>query len=119
MRGLTIAVWVFCLNLMFTAFTAIDPFGAAVDYGLGSELIGTVTNSSSITEVTDLGVGEMIMVTNLFITLLLGPLTLVPTILNLIGITGILQLILSAAVWVTYGWTMYQLITGRMLGDAR
>jgi len=49
-RGLTIAVWVFCVNVAFTVLNEINPFVAGLDYSLGSEMIevGVDTAPTSI-----------------------------------------------------------------------
>lgn len=119
MRGLTLAVWIFCINLMFAIFESVNPFGVEFSFYLGDELITTAEATQNVTSVSFLGIPEMVMATNLFFSLLLGPLKLVPAILNLIGVTGTVNWAISGCVWVIYGWTMFQLITGKMLKEAR
>ena len=48
-RGLTIAVWIFAVNAMFTILNAINPFKTELDYTLGTELINASINSSTTT----------------------------------------------------------------------
>lgn len=117
-RGLTIAVWVFCINAMFTIMAQIDPFGLGLNYSLGMELIETPADTAPTT-LSYLGVPEIVNALNVFMTLILGPFRLVPQIMDMIGISGIINVILTGCVWLVYGWFMFQLITGRTLGDVK
>ena len=119
MRGLTIAVWVFCINLLFTILASVNPFGLTHNFVLGTEIVDVAYSSQNVTEVSALGVGEIVMGVNLLLSLLLGPLTLVPTLLNLIGIVGIVNWALTACVWVIWSYTLVQIVTGRMLTQVK
>ncbi len=116
-RGLTLAVWIFCVNCVFTIFQEVDPFQAGLNFGLGTALIDAATSASNITGISFLGIPEMVMAINLFLSLVLGPFILVPDILNLIGIVGILKTVITGAVWFIYGWFIFQIISGRMLKE--
>lgn len=113
-RGLTVAVWIFCINATFTIFNQLDIFGAGLDYTLGDEMLDVTATAP---ELTFLGVAEIVNALNVFIDLILGPFTLMPQLLGMIGISGVLNSTLCAAVWLIYGWFVFQLITGRSLRD--
>ena len=115
-RGLTIAVWVFCVNIAFTVLNEINPFITGLDYSLGEDLIG-IGIGSAPTSLSFLGIPEIVNALNVFMNLILGPFRLVPQIMDMIGITGIINISLTGCVWLVYGWFMFQLITGRTLGD--
>lgn len=115
-RGLTIAVWVFCVNVAFTVLNEINPFVAGLDYSLGDEMIGIGVDTAP-TSISFLGIPEIVNALNVFMDLILGPFRLVPQIMDMIGITGIINISLTGCVWLVYGWFMFQLITGRTLGD--
>lgn len=116
-RGLTLAVWVFCLNVSFVVFQATNPFGIDLQFGFGSALMDMAMGTSKVTGISFLGIPEMVMAINLFFSLILGPLLLVPDIMNLIGITGIINTCLTACVWLIWGWFIFQIISGRMLKE--
>ena len=118
-RGLTIAIWVFAVNAMFTILKQINPFTTDLDYTIGSELINATTNSSVVGDVSFLGTAEILNSLNLFIDLILGPFTLVPQIMSMIGITGIVNTVLTGCIWFVYAYFIFQLITGRALGDVK
>jgi hypothetical protein len=59
------------------------------------------------------------MALNLFIDLILGPFRLAPQLMSMIGITGVINYILSGCVWLVYGYFIFQLVTGRVLGDVK
>ncbi|NLZ31395.1 MAG: hypothetical protein GX885_11785 [Methanomicrobiales archaeon] len=115
-RGLVIAVWVFCVNIAFTVLNEINPFSTGLDYSLGEELmeIGVETAPGTL---SFLGIPEIVNALNVFMDLILGPFRLVPQLMDMIGISGILNTSLTGCVWLVYGWFMFQLITGRTLGD--
>lgn len=113
-RGLTVAVWIFCINATFTIFNQLDIFGAGLDYTLGDEMLNV---TAAAPELSFLGVAEIVNALNVFIDLILGPFTLMPQLLGMVGISGILNSTLCAAVWLIYGWFVFQLITGRSLKD--
>ena len=115
-RGLTIAVWVFCVNIAFTVLNEINPFVTGLDYSLGSEMIEVGVDTAP-TSISFLGIPEIVNALNVFMDLILGPFRLVPQIMDMIGITGIINISLTGCVWLVYGWFMFQLITGRTLGD--
>lgn len=117
-RGLTIAVWVFCVNIAFTVLNEINPFITGLDYSLGEDLIG-IGIGSAPTSLSFLGIPEIVNALNVFMNLILGPFRLVPQIMDMIGISGIINISLTGCVWLVYGWFMFQLITGRSLGDVK
>lgn len=115
-RGLTIAVWVFCLNVTFTVLNQINPFKTSLDYSLGLELIESAS-AGTVTSLSWLAIPEIVNAINVFIQLILGPFTLVPQLMEMLGISGIINTGLTGCVWLVYGWFMFQLISGRTLGD--
>ena len=115
-RGLTIAVWVFCVNVAFTVLNEINPFVTSLDYSLGDEIIGIGVETAP-SSISFLGIPEIVNALNVFMDLILGPFRLVPQIMDMIGISGVINMSLSGCVWLVYGWFMFQLITGRALGD--
>ncbi len=118
-RGLTIAVWIFCVNAMFTILHSIPPF-TVMDYSLGDELINaSQTGAGFSSEISFLGVPEIVNALNVFLDLILGPFTLAPQIMSMIGITGIVNGVLTGCLWLAYGWFVFQLVTGRTLGDVK
>jgi len=90
-RGLTIAVWVFCVNVAFTVLNEINPFVAGLDYSLGDEMIGIGVETAP-TAISFLGIPEIVNALNVFMDLILGPFRLVPQIMDMIGITGIINI---------------------------
>jgi len=118
-RGLTIAVWVFSLNVMFTIFRSINIFDTELDYSLGTEMINTTTNVSAIQEISLLDPGTIIMILNTFLDLILGPFRLIPQLMAMIGITGVINYTLTGCVWMVYGYFLFQLVTGRALKDVK
>lgn len=117
-RGLTVAVWVFCVNVMFTVFKNAKILAPEADYTLGEEMLNTTLQIGEAgTELSFLGVAEIVNALNVFIDLILGPFTLAPQIMSMIGITGLLNNTLTACLWLIYGWFIFQLITGRTMQD--
>ena len=114
-RGLTIAVWIFAVNAMFTILKAINPFKTELDYTLGTELI----NASATTEISFLDPGTIVMMLNTFLDLILGPFTLAPQMMSMIGIPGIIIYPLTGCLWMIYSYFLFQLVTGRVLGDVK
>ena len=115
-RGLVIAVWVFCVNVAFTVLNEVNPFSTGLDYSLGEELM-EIGVETAPTAISFLGIPEIVNALNVFMDLILGPFRLVPQLMDMIGISGILNTSLTGCVWLVYGWFMFQLITGRTLGD--
>lgn len=118
-RGLTVAVWVFAVNAMFTILKSIDPFNSPLDYTLGTELINTSVEVAAVQEVSFLDPSTIIMIMNLFLDLILGPFRLVPQLMSMIGITGVINYTLTGCVWMIYGYFLFQLVTGRVLKDVQ
>ena len=118
-RGLTIAVWIFAVNAMFTILKAINPFKTELDYTLGTELINTSINTSTTTEISFLDPGTIVMMLNTFLDLILGPFTLAPQMMSMIGIPGIIIYPLTGCLWMIYSYFLFQLVTGRVLGDVK
>ena len=118
-RGLTIAVWIFAVNAMFTILKAINPFKTELDYTLGTELINTSINTSTTTEISFLDPGTIVMMLNTFLDLILGPFTLAPQLMSMIGIPGIIIYPLTGCLWMIYSYFLFQLVTGRVLGDVK
>ncbi len=115
-RGLTIAVWIFCVNIVFTILNELNPFSAGLDYSLGDDLIGVAVDVAP-TSLSFLGIPEIVNALNVFLDLILGPFRLVPQIMDMIGISGIINISLTGCIWLVYGWFVFQLVTGRTLGD--
>lgn len=118
-RGLTIAVWIFAVNAMFTILKAIDPFKTELDYTLGTELIDSAIDTSTTTEISFLDPGTIVMMLNTFLDLILGPLRLTPQLMAMIGIPEIINYTLTGCVWLIYGYFIFQLVTGRVLRDVQ
>ena len=118
-RGLTIAVWIFAVNAMFTILKAINPFKTKLDYTLGTELINTSINTSTTTEISFLDPGTIVMMLNAFLDLILGPFTLAPQMMSMIGIPGIIIYPLTGCLWMIYSYFLFQLVTGRVLRDVQ
>lgn len=118
-RGLTIAIWIFAVNAMFTILKSVNPFGTEMDYSLGTELINATAESAAVSEISFLGITEIVMVLNLFLDLILGPFTLAPQLMSMIGITGVVNYVLTGCLWMVYGYFIFQLVTGRVLGDVK
>lgn len=119
-RGLTIAVWIFAVNAMFTILKAINPFKTELDYTLGTELINsTVDSSSAAGEISFLDPGTIVMMLNTFLDLILGPFRLAPQLMAMIGIPEIINYTLTGCIWLIYSYFLFQLVTGRVLGDVK
>jgi len=118
-RGLTIAVWIFAVNAMFTILKAINPFKTELDYTLGTELINASIDTSTTTEISFLDPGTIVMMLNTFLDLILGPFTLAPQLMSMIGIPGIIIYPLTGCLWMIYSYFLFQLVTGRVLGDVK
>jgi hypothetical protein len=124
-RGLTIAVYVFCVNVAFTLVGYVNPFHLPV----GAEtifsdmgLINTTVSSSMALNATNVGtiglfgmLTSFISVFGIMINLVLGPLTLVPAIMDHLGFDMFVTYVIASMVWVSYAVLMFQLITGRTL----
>ena len=106
----------FCVNVAFTVLNEINPFVTGLDYSLGDEMIGIGVETAP-SSISFLGIPEIVNALNVFMDLVLGPFRLVPQIMDMIGITGIINISLTGCVWLVYGWFMFQLIMGRTLGD--
>ena len=117
-RGLTIAVWIFAVNAMFTILKAINPFKTELDYTLGTELINSTIDTTT-TEISFLDPGTIVMILNTFLDLILGPFTLAPQLMSMIGIPGIIIYPLTGCLWMIYSYFLFQLVTGRVLGDVK
>ena len=119
-RGLTIAVWIFAVNAMFTVLKAINPFRTELDYSLGTELINaSVDSSSAAGEISFLDPGTIVMALNTFLDLILGPFRLAPQLMAMIGIPEIINYTLTGCIWLIYGYFIFQLVTGRVLRDVQ
>lgn len=118
-RGLTIAVWIFAVNAVFTILNETNPFSSELDYTLGNELIDLAAGTGAVSEVSFLGAAEIVHALNIFLDLILGPFRLAPQLMAMIGVTGILNYTLTGCIWLVYGYFIFQLITGRSLGDMR
>ena len=119
-RGLTIAVWIFSVNAMFTILKAINPFKTELDYTLGTELINsTIDSSSAAGEISFLDPGTIVMMLNTFLDLILGPFRLAPQLMAMIGIPEIINYTLTGCIWLIYGYFIFQLVTGRVLRDVQ
>lgn len=119
-RGLTIAVWIFAVNAMFTILKAINPFKTELDYTLGTELINaSVDSSSAAGEISFLDPGTIVMMLNTFLDLILGPFRLAPQLMAMIGIPEIINYTLTGCIWLIYGYFIFQLVTGRVLRDVQ
>lgn len=118
-RGLTIAVWIFAVNAMFTILKAINPFKTELDYSLGTELINTSINTSTTTEISFLDPSTIVMMLNTFLDLILGPFTLAPQLMSMIGIPGIIIYPLTGCLWMIYSYFLFQLVTGRVLSEVK
>ena len=117
-RGLTVAVWIFAVNAMFTILKAINPFKTELDYTLGTELINSTIDTTT-TEISFLDPGTIMMMLNTFLDLILGPFTLAPQMMSMIGIPGIIIYPLTGCLWMIYSYFLFQLVTGRVLGDVK
>lgn len=117
-RGLTIAVWIFSVNAMFTILKAINPFKTELDYTLGTELIDS-TIETTTTEISFLDPGTIVMMLNTFLDLILGPIRLAPQLMAMIGIPEIINYTLTGCIWLIYGYFIFQLVTGRVLRDVQ
>lgn len=118
-RGLTIAVWIFAVNAMFTILKAINPFKTELDYTLGTELINSTIDTSTTTEISFLDPGTIVMMLNTFLDLILGPFTLAPQLMSMIGIPGTIIYPLTGCLWMIYSYFLFQLVTGRVLRDVQ
>lgn len=119
-RALTIAVWIFAVNATFTVLKVLNPFDTALDYTLGTELIdGAIDSSAVVTEVSFLGVSEIVQGLNIFLDLILGPFRLAPQIMTMIGIPDVITYILTGCIWLVYGYFIFQLVTGRALREVQ
>ena len=116
MRSWTIAAYIFALNASFTILNSIQPFGP-IEVLAGIDAIPI--DLSTQTSIGGLDVSDMIGSLNIVITLLVGPLTVLPLILSGLGITGAVATVIVAIGWIAYGLALVQLVTGRMLGTAR
>ncbi len=118
-RSLTLAVWIFCVNAVFTIFKSIDPFNSALDYTLGDEIIDTALAAQDTAGggILGLGITEILLALNTFLDLILGPLTLIPQLMTMIGITGVLLYVITASVWMVYGIFVFQLIAAKPLKE--
>lgn len=118
-RGLTIAVWIFAVNAMFTILKAINPFKTELDYTLGTELINSTIDTSTTAEISFLDPGTIVMMLNTFLDLILGPFRLAPQLMAMIGIPEIINYTLTGCIWLIYGYFIFQLVTGRVLRDVQ
>ncbi len=118
-RGLTIAVWIFAVNAVFTIFNEISPFLTELDYSLGNELIDQAAGAAAVSEVSFLGSAEIVHALNIFLDLILGPFRLAPQLMAMIGVTGILNYTLTGCIWLVYGYFIFQLVTGRALTEVK
>ena len=117
-RGLTIAVWIVSVNALFTILKAINPFQTELDYTLGTELIDS-TIETTTTEISFLDPGTIVMMLNTFLDLILGPFTLAPQLMSMIGIPGVIIYPLTGCLWMIYSYFLFQLVTGRVLRDVQ
>ena len=113
-RAITIAVWIFSINACFAIFDYLDPFSFGMHFGVDMGLINSTAQAANITSVSGFGIAEAVLAFNMFINLILGPLMLVPTILNIIGVVGLINWIITGSVWLIYAIFIVQLLTGRL-----
>lgn len=118
-RSLTLAVWIFSVNAVFTVFKSIEPFNSGLDYTLGNEMIDAAlaAQDTAGSGILGLGLTEILLALNTFLDLILGPITLIPQLMTMIGITGILLYVITASVWMVYGIFVFQLISGKPLKE--
>ena len=117
MRSWTIAGYIFAINASFAILSAIQPFGTVELMVFGVDTIPI--DPTTTTQIGGLDLVDMVAAINLFLTLLVGPLTVLPMMLSALGITGVMATVVVLIGWITYGLAIVQLVTGRMLGMAR
>ena len=113
-RAIVVATWIFCVNCGFAIYNTLDPFHFALPLLVDAAMINQTAMASNMTAVSGLGIAEAVMGINLFLQIIIGPLTLVPTILTMIGVTGIINWCLTGTTWFIYIMFMVQLLTGRI-----
>lgn len=116
MRSYTVAGLIFAIHASFVILASIAPFGA-IDVLGGYEILPVDLESE--TQIGGLDIVDMVGSINLFLTLLIGPITVLPLILSGLGITGVLAGTLTTIAWIIYGLALVQIVTGRMLATAR
>ena len=113
-RAVLVAGWIFCVNAAFAIFNTLDPFDFNMPMMVDSAMINTTAQAANTTALSGFGIAEAVAGFNMFVQLILGPLTLVPTLLNMIGVIGIVNWVLTGLVWFMYAMFIFQILTGRM-----
>lgn len=124
-RAVTIAVYVFCINIGFVLIDAANPFHLATgvspvfsDLGL---INTTAAQAQSMANMTSGGgiisglFASAAPALDTFIGLVVGPLKIVPQLLKIIGFDALTILVISSLIWVVYAILIFQLITSRTL----
>ena len=113
-RALVVAAWIFSVNCGFAIYNTLDPFHFAMPLLVDAAMINQTALAANATSVSGLGIAEAVMGINLFLQILVGPLTLVPTILSMIGVVGIINWCLTGVTWFIYIVFLVQLLSGRI-----
>ena len=113
-RAVVLAAWIFCVNCGFAIYNTLDPFDFAMPLLVDAAMINQTAMAANMSTVSGLGIAEAVMGINVFLQIMLGPLTLVPTILVMIGVTGVINWCLTGITWFVYAMFMVQLLTSRL-----
>ena len=114
-RSLLIAGWLLCVNAAFTIFNELDPFNANMPIGVDTTVLNsTFSSAMSYVGVTSSGpfallwnaVGALDIVLNLF----LGPMTLLPNLLGVLGVTGTQGTVIMVVAFSMWGLLMFQIL---------
>lgn len=122
-RAITVTIYIFCMNITFMLIEIARPFHIDLSLFSGDwKLVNdSVVMAANMNQTGGFGLfglpGVMFSMLDLFITLILGPLKLVPTFLGLVGFDLLTIWIISSLVWVVYIIFVVQLITGRVFGS--
>jgi hypothetical protein len=117
-RALTVAVWILGINTSFTLLNYVNPFHAASAVLTDPLLFNSTFTAMAVNQTSGIGpfglVLEFVGVLNLLLSLIYGPLTLVPALMGMIGYTGIWVIAVTGLVWIPYTFFLVQLVTGRV-----
>ena len=120
-RAVQLAVAIWCINLMCVIVNNIEIFHGQPEIGMNWALVNTTLSWGNITATSGIGAFGILLdfvnILNLFIQLILGPFILVPSILDIVGITGIMRIAIIAMVWIPWSIFLFGMITARALKE--
>ena len=120
-RAILTAIYVWGINATFVILNEISPFQHQAEISVNWQIINSTAIWGNQTAVSGIGLfgllNEFVHIINIGFELILGPFTLVPTLLDIATVTGTMRTIIIAAIWIPWALFLLGFITGRALKE--